>query len=222
MLWSKTLREFLLNLGFRAVGYEGSTFTLEKDWMLLILVTYVDNLQLIFDRGHAKLAEWFKNEFSKQFKITNEGDLTWHLGVHYVRASETESRKPLSALKRNLKPRDTPAVAGEQLVKAPKEELLNDAEAKLFREQLGAIMYLATMTRPDLSSTTGSLAKYMQNPCRQHQEALKQVFHYLSGTRGYGITYRSGDATVLVGYSDADWSNAEKSKSVSGLVFTLH
>eukprot|EP00961_Rhodomonas_salina_P007891 107230-Rhodomonas_salina.1 len=24
MLWSKTLREFLLNLGFRAVGYEGS------------------------------------------------------------------------------------------------------------------------------------------------------------------------------------------------------
>eukprot|EP00961_Rhodomonas_salina_P297949 3937655-Rhodomonas_salina.1 len=80
MLWSKTLREFLLNLGFRTVGYEGSTFTLEKDGMPLILVTYVDDLQLIVDKDHAKLAEWFKDEFSKCFKITNEGDLTWHLG----------------------------------------------------------------------------------------------------------------------------------------------
>eukprot|EP00961_Rhodomonas_salina_P126103 1698906-Rhodomonas_salina.1 len=46
MLWSKTLREFLLNLGFRAVGYEGSTFVLRKDGMKLTLVTYVDDLQL--------------------------------------------------------------------------------------------------------------------------------------------------------------------------------
>eukprot|EP00961_Rhodomonas_salina_P285723 3861192-Rhodomonas_salina.4 len=76
-------------------------------------------------------------------------------------------------------------------------------------------MYLATMTQPDLSFTMGLLAKFMQNPGRQHQEALKRVFRYLSGTRGYGITYCSGDPTVLVGYSDADWSNAENSKSVT-------
>eukprot|EP00961_Rhodomonas_salina_P137951 1855838-Rhodomonas_salina.1 len=78
------------------------------------------------------------------------------------------------------------------------------------------------MTRPDLSYITGALTKYMQHPGRQHQEAIKRVFRYVSGTREYGITYRSGDTTVLVGYSDADWSTAENSKSVSGLVFTLH
>eukprot|EP00961_Rhodomonas_salina_P062354 836999-Rhodomonas_salina.1 len=78
------------------------------------------------------------------------------------------------------------------------------------------------MTSPNLIFITGALAKYMQHPRRQHQEAIKCVFCYVSGTREYGITYHSGDATVLVGYSDADWSNAENSKSVSGLVFTLH
>eukprot|EP00961_Rhodomonas_salina_P034152 459223-Rhodomonas_salina.1 len=80
MLWVKTLREFLLNIGFRAVGYEGSRFVLRKDGMKLILVTYVDYLQLIYDKEHGALADWFKMEFSKRFNITNEGSLTWHLG----------------------------------------------------------------------------------------------------------------------------------------------
>eukprot|EP00961_Rhodomonas_salina_P117852 1586108-Rhodomonas_salina.6 len=83
-------------------------------------------------------------------------------------------------------------------------------------------MYLATMTHPNLSFITGALAKYMQHPGRQHQEAIKCVFRYVSGTLEYCITYHSRDATVLVGYSNADWSNAENSKSVSGLAFTLH
>lgn len=48
------------------------------------------------------------------------------------------------------------------------------------------------------------------------------MFWYISGTRDFSITYSSGDPTIIVGYSDADWSNAETSKSVSGLVFTLH
>eukprot|EP00961_Rhodomonas_salina_P303254 3941158-Rhodomonas_salina.2 len=91
MLWAKTLREFLLNLGFRAVGYEGSTYTLQKDGMKLILVTYVDDLQLIYDKSHSKLADYFKEEFGKRFKITNEGDLTWHLGVHYIRDQDNRT-----------------------------------------------------------------------------------------------------------------------------------
>eukprot|EP00961_Rhodomonas_salina_P113689 1529211-Rhodomonas_salina.1 len=78
------------------------------------------------------------------------------------------------------------------------------------------------MTRPDLSYTAGLLAKFMQKPGQKHAEALKRVFSYLSGTCGYGITFRSGDPTILVGYSDADWRNAKTSKSVSGMVFPLH
>eukprot|EP00961_Rhodomonas_salina_P253535 3426421-Rhodomonas_salina.1 len=136
----------LIQAPMLAIGYEGSTFTLQKDGMRLILVTYVDDLQLIYDKKDSKLSDWFKEEFGKQFKITNEGDLSWHLGVHYIRDREnkttfcTQARYVDTLLEKygytDLKPRDTPAVAGEQLTKAPPDELLNDAEAKLFREQL--------------------------------------------------------------------------------------
>ncbi len=52
--------------------------------------------------------------------------------------------------------------------------------------------------------------------------ALKRVFRYLSGTRDRGLVYRAGGPTVLYGYSDADWSNDDNSRSVSGMVFMLH
>eukprot|EP00961_Rhodomonas_salina_P089524 1203907-Rhodomonas_salina.1 len=137
MLWSKTLCEFLLNHGFWAVGYEGSTFVLRKDVMKLILVTYVDDLQLIYDKEPGALVDWFKTEFLKHFNITNEGSLTWHLGVHYIRDRDkrttfcTQKRSVEALLEKygfiDLKPRDTPMIAGEQLTKATDDELLDDA-----------------------------------------------------------------------------------------------
>eukprot|EP00961_Rhodomonas_salina_P253662 3428173-Rhodomonas_salina.2 len=117
--------------------------------MKLTLVTYVDDLQLIYDKEHGSLADWFKadSEFLKCFNITNEGNLTWHLGVHYIRDREkrttfcTQKRSVEALLEKygfsDLKLRDTLMVAGEQLTKATEDELLDNAEAMLFREMLG-------------------------------------------------------------------------------------
>eukprot|EP00961_Rhodomonas_salina_P181494 2449582-Rhodomonas_salina.1 len=65
----------------------------------------------------------------------------------------------------------------------------------------------------------------MQRPGVQHQQALKRVFRYLSCTRDRGLTFcgTTDWKSVLVCYSDADWStDPHTSKSISGLVFMLH
>eukprot|EP00961_Rhodomonas_salina_P123323 1661216-Rhodomonas_salina.1 len=85
MLWAKTLREFLINQGFLVVGYEGATFKLEKDGMRLIIVTYVDDLQLVYHKRDEKLAEDVISAFRERFNITDEGNFSWHLGIHYTR-----------------------------------------------------------------------------------------------------------------------------------------
>lgn len=235
MLWAKTLREFLINIGFKVVGYEGATYRLEKDGMRLILVTYVDDLQLIYHRDHTRLADEVIKAFADKFKITNEGDLTWHLGIHYVRDREkrvtvaSQEQYLESVLERfgyqDLKPRSTPMIPNTRLVKALETELLSEDETRLFREQLGCLMYLSTMTRLDISFVCSELSKFMQNPGQEHLAALKRVFRYLSGTRSRGLIFHGNpdEKSVLMGYSDADWSNdPATSKSVSRLVFMLH
>eukprot|EP00961_Rhodomonas_salina_P208883 2818838-Rhodomonas_salina.1 len=81
------------------------------------------------------------------------------------------------------------------------------------------------MTRLDISFAVSELSRFMQQPGVQHQQALKRVFRYLSGTRDRGLTFcgTPDRKSVLVGYSDADWSNdPHTSKLISGLVFMLH
>jgi hypothetical protein len=54
---------------------------------------------------------------------------------------------------------------------------------------VGALMYLATSTRPDIAYTVGCLARFSSNPGIVHWHAVKHLLHYLKGTADYSITY---------------------------------
>src|SRR5882762_9526223 len=47
---------------------------------------------------------------------------------------------------------------------------------------VGALMYLATSTRPDIAYTVGYLARFNSNPGIAHWQAVKQLLRYLKGT----------------------------------------
>eukprot|EP00961_Rhodomonas_salina_P271602 3669856-Rhodomonas_salina.1 len=114
--------------------------------MQLIIVTYVDDLQLVYHKRDEKLAEDVISAFRERFDITDEGNFSWHLGIHYTRDCDkrlTTASQQLyleTVLERlgfeNLKPRNTPMVAGQRLTKASDDELLRDEEVTEFREQL--------------------------------------------------------------------------------------
>jgi hypothetical protein len=150
LLWSQTLRDFLVGIGFKPVGYEGTTYVLHKDGQKVIIVTYVDDLQVLYHNTHKELADWVKSKFAERFDITDEGSLTWHLGVHYVRdrAAKTtychQTRYLESVLEKHgyqeLKPRDTPWVSGTRLSDTTPATALSAAAAQAYREQLGSLM----------------------------------------------------------------------------------
>jgi len=54
---------------------------------------------------------------------------------------------------------------------------------------VGALMYLATSTRPDIVYTVGYLARFNSNPGVAHWHAVKHLLCYLKGTADYSITY---------------------------------
>ncbi|MGH7239236.1 MAG: hypothetical protein ACREHG_04115 [Candidatus Saccharimonadales bacterium] len=71
---------------------------------------------------------------------------------------------------------------------------------------VGALMYLATTTRPDIAFTVSALARYNSNPGYGHWKATQHVFRYLKGTMDLKLTYGPDpEATELfTTYSDAD------------------
>jgi hypothetical protein len=83
------------------------------------------------------------------------------------------------------------------------------------------LMYLSSVTRPDISYAVCRLARYSASPGDRHWVALYRVLRYLKGAMNLGIKY-TVFVSVLEGFSDANWiSDSDQMKSTSGYVFTL-
>ncbi|XP_057543251.1 secreted RxLR effector protein 161-like [Amaranthus tricolor] len=86
---------------------------------------------------------------------------------------------------------------------------------------IGALMYLANNTRPDIAFTVNLLARYSNSPTKRHWSGIKHLLRYLRGTKDLGLFYRSKQDATLVGYADAGYlSDPHKAKSQNGYVFT--
>ena len=54
---------------------------------------------------------------------------------------------------------------------------------------VGALLYLAIFTRPDISFTVSVLARHCHRPSIRHWYAVKHVFRYLRDTEDLGLHY---------------------------------
>jgi len=86
---------------------------------------------------------------------------------------------------------------------------------------VGALLYLATATHPDISFAVGQLSRHVASPTTEHLAAAKRVLRYLKGTSTLALTY--GTATGLTGYSDADYAaDTETRRSTTGYLCNMH
>ena len=57
---------------------------------------------------------------------------------------------------------------------------------------VGALLWLAACTRPDLTYTTSILARFVSNPARLHYVAMQRVLAYLQTTTDCSLTLSPG------------------------------
>jgi hypothetical protein len=77
-----------------------------------------------------------------------------------------------------------------------------------YMQILGAMQYLATVSRPDIANASGRLARFMSNPSHYLLRCAERLLRYLSTTENFGLVLDGGkDPTVpaLTGYADSDF-----------------
>ena len=84
---------------------------------------------------------------------------------------------------------DIPATPGVEL--GPREEGEPEGDWP-YREAVGSLMWLSTMTRPDISNPVRAVAPHSHNPTDRHWKAVLKIMAYLHGTRGMGLTFCEG------------------------------
>ncbi|XP_068339068.1 uncharacterized mitochondrial protein AtMg00810-like [Pyrus communis] len=136
------------------------------------------------------------------------------------------------------KPSSTPIVVRTLDVKRdpfhPNEDDEEIFELKVpYVSAIGALLYLAQCTRPDISFAVNLLARYINALTRRHWNGVKDIFCYLKGTTDLGLFYTHKSSRVatpygpqidyrLVGYADAGYlSDPYRARSQTGYVFTI-
>ena len=66
---------------------------------------------------------------------------------------------------------------------------------------IGALLYLAQCTRPDIAFPVNLLARFSSAPTRRHWNDMKHILRYLRGTTYLGLFYSK--ESTLKGYVDS-------------------
>jgi len=232
--WNKKLHQVLSTMGFRRLESDRSIYIYLRDNVRIIIPVFVDDITLA--SSSQKAIDDTVKELSRHFKLRDLGPTNWLLRMEIIR-NRSERRLALSQrqyiidmLERykltDCKAVSTPMDPGVNLtvdMGATTPEDVEFMRSVPYLNAVGALMYLAQCTRPDIAYAVGVLARFSMNPGIAHWKAVKHLFRYLQGTKDLALVYKPDTSTGLfTTFSDANHGGCKDSgRSTGGYVVSL-
>ena len=225
--WYIALSTILISLGFLQSAVDPCLFVHPE--RNINILAYVDDL-LTLCMTKSDFA-WLTSELEKHFDLGSAGKAEYYLGqrIRYRRGKwlmldQTAAIDALLAKygMADCNPANTPASLDRLLPASPKDEFTDQPFASL----VGALLYLSTHTRPDISYSVNSLCSFCASPTEAHWLAAKRVLRYLKGSKDKVIKYTYTPDLVLSAACDSDWAGdwvgpAATARSISGFVIWM-
>jgi hypothetical protein len=90
-----------------------------------------------------------------------------------------------------------------------------------YSSTVGNLVYEIACTRPYIAHAVGVVRKYMNNPGKEHWEAVKCILGYLRGAYTHALCF-GGSETFLQGYVDSDMAgDKDNRRSTTRYVLTI-
>lgn len=219
MLLASTLREW----GFTQSTIDVCLFTYRRGNSLLTIVVWVDDC--VIADNDASLRDEFVTWLGGRFPVEDKGELQWILHVKverdrpnnvlslsqelYIRDLLDRYSYLLDGLTRRFdSPYDaTVNLCPEQCPEPDSTEQINMARHHQdYMSLVGAYLWLANVTRPELAFIAGQLARFVGNPGMVHHRAALRVLIYLRGSLNHAMVFKPTPEANLRAFVDSDWS----------------
>jgi len=224
--WNKKLNDILVKNQYKRSDNDPCLYSKQNKGEWIYISIHVDDL-IVATTNESMLSQ-FEEEMSKKLIMKNLGNLKYYLGIHFERDDQgifllhqknyIESKLEKFNLT-DSKPSHIPVDPGYQ----KRTEVQVEAKNKdIYRSAIGALNYLATNSRPDISVGTSILSRHVNDPKESDWVEVKRIYRYLKYTIDKKLKLGNMDVTKeqLIGYVDADWSgDTQDRKSNTGYVF---
>jgi hypothetical protein len=227
-VWEKLFTGYLKQQGFSQSEADPCLFTRVRGQEILYVAIWVDDGILASNRLEA--IDHFLIELGHEFQIRFY-PLERFVGVTIIRDREKRQihlSQPdyIDHIVKNFhmescNPVTVPADPNVHLVKPVQGAQLD--ETFPYRQAVGALLYLAVVTRPDISFAVGLVARFIEKHDTSHVNAVRRIIAYLKGTSNFGIRFVGFAADSPTGYTDADYAGCHDSRqSTTGSIFLNH
>ena len=239
-LWYNDLSKTLKSLGFERSTRDTCVFTRREvlkqgeiarpgrvyDGSTSVIAAYVDDLTCcIKNYENMKIV---KRRLMQRYAMTDSGEIKYLLGVNidYDRVSGIIKFNQKNYIER-IAQRFNIAMEGRKVFTPMTEadakyftnlDLLlgeknspHKCNATKFRGKIGALLFLARSTRPDIAVATHMSACASQWPTMKHMAILDRIFKYLITTRHLSLKYCGDEMSLQIStYTDSDWANRQQ------------
>ncbi|KAL0415672.1 UNVERIFIED_CONTAM: Copia protein [Sesamum latifolium] len=214
-MWYNRLSDYLLKEGYKNDPICPCIFMRRSGNEFVIIAVYVDDLNII---GTPEELSRAINCLKKELEMKDLGRTKYCLGLQVGHLKNGILVHQEAYIAKVLKrfymdkshPLNTPMVVRSlDMKKDPfrpresDEELLGPEVPYL--SAIGALMYLANHTRPDITFAVNLLARYSSSPMRRYWNGIKHILRYLRGTMDMGLFYTKVSNSDLIGYADAGY-----------------
>ena len=173
--WNKKLHATLVSIGFKRFESDRSVYIYARNGVQIIVPIFVDDITLA--SKSQKALDDAVEELAKHFSLRDLGPTSFLLGIHIIR---DHSKRTIALSQRQYivdmlerfgfatcSPVSTPMDPGTRLTAkmgAKSQEEIAFMMTVQYLSAVGALMYLALTTRPDISNAVGILSRFSANP----------------------------------------------------------
>ena len=185
--WNNKFCDDMAAIGFGQAKADPCVFRKVVDGEAdMVVVVHVDDIL-----AHAKdqaTMDRFAAELGQKFKLKDMDDAGYYMGCHITRNRKARELK----LDQHLYV-ESPAASGVPTLSKADEPRNPEEKEEMkkfpYREAVVALMWTATMTRPDIARAVRAVARFCENPGPAHKKAVMKILQYLLHTKEWGITY---------------------------------
>lgn len=223
--WHKKVDSTMLANGYKKSKLEPCLYTKFVNGLRTIISLYVDDF-FIFSNDEKEI-KIVKQILSSQFKIKDLGPIKNCLGMSVNTDKENNlitlsQEKYIDQLLCKFNMTECKTVDTPMETKLNVEKSQNVKSNNPYQQLIGSLMYLAILTRPDISYAVGYLSQFNNCHSNEHWLYAKRVLKYLKGTKDVGLKYCKNGNVNIKGYCDADWANnTTDRRSYTGYCFML-
>jgi hypothetical protein len=224
--WNQKFNKEIVKLGYEINNVDPCLFCKREDKKFCLICLYVDDMIIT---GDMALMVKTVADLRKVFDVKVQYNINDFLGCEITELPgemRLHQKRIVNKMLENVelvseKEYKTPCGPGFRVVRPSSDEKVDQATQKWFRSNIGSLLYLVKLSRPDLCNAVRELSKVMDGATPGQVKELRRLINYVYQTREMGLKmeFSREHPWEIEAFSDSDFGgDKDGRKSVSGSI----